>query len=130
MDSIKEWLKKENIRPRISFKDGKPHTVKILNAREDEITDNTGKVKKGIKLLVEEGGEMKTFFTSSVQLLSYLANLEENETVTLQMKSRKGSDGNFRSYFDIKRADTGEDIPIIGEPAEETDDFNWPDIKE
>lgn len=124
MDIAKNFLKKHNIVPTISFKDGKAHTLKILNAKEDSLTDDTGKVIEGMAFLVEEDGEHKRFFTGSISLISKLANVELNDVVEIQMKKKK-TDKGYKSYFSVKKGQSeveevsedlsDDDIPIIEE---------------
>ena len=77
----------------------------------------------------EEEGEKKTFFTSSVTLIQKMAEIEEGEEVSVQMKSRKTEDGKWQSYYEVQpkgriAKDMGDDIPVIeegeyGEPTSE-----------
>ena len=103
--------------PYISFKDGNPHTLKILNDKISTLKDKQGKEIEGVKYLVEENGEHKTFFTSSISLISKLADVEEGTEVIIQMRSRKTEDGSWQSYYEVANKskvakDMGE-IPII-----------------
>lgn len=96
-------MKDNGILPRISFNDGAPHTVKLVKDKVDKIPDGKGGTVDGMKFMVEEGGESKTFFTGSVGLISKLASVEEGTTVTIQMKK-----ANNKSYFVVTTADGNE----------------------
>jgi len=115
MKKVKDYLKKEGILSRISFKDGKEHIVKLIDCKEVTITDANGEERRGMKFKVTEGGEPKTFFTSSVGLLTKLAEIPENSVVSIQMKKRKDN-GNYKSYFDVSLVE------------KETPDSDWDDI--
>lgn len=117
MQNSKQYLQTHKILPRISFKDGQAHLVKLLNDKEDKIKDDTGKEIEGMKYLVVESGENKTFFTSSTSLISQLAECEVNEEVSVQMKSVKGEDGTWRSQYKVIRK--GQAVKPMGEVAEE-----------
>lgn len=118
MQVAKDFLKEHKIIPFISFKDGKSHTVKILNAKQDTIKATDGNMVEGIKCLVEEDGDQKSFFTSSVDLITKLSNREFNDVVTIEMKSRKGEDGKWKSYYEMKEPQpiqsvNPNDIPVV-----------------
>jgi len=125
MQASKQYQKDHKIMPFISFKDGKSHSVKLLNDKVDTLTGTDGKEVEGIKYLVEENGEKKTFFTSSNTLISKLADLGEGDEVSIRMKSVQGKDGKWRSSYEvsakgkvIKDMEDGE-IPIIEEDGSE-----------
>lgn len=101
MDNSKKYLEKNNTNQYISFKDGEAHTVKLMDDKEDTMPDRFGKeggTINGMKYLVEENGIKKTFFTSSIGLISKLSEFEKGSTITIQMKSVKIND-EFRSEF-------------------------------
>src|SRR3990167_5299149 len=101
MDNIeKQFLKSHNITERISFKDGKAHTIKIIKRKLDSI-DNQGVIKEGIKYLVNEDGTAKSFFTSAISLIQKLAEIEDGRLITIQMRSKPNGQGGFTSYFDV-----------------------------
>jgi len=115
MDNSKQFLKNQDILPRISFKDGKEHIVKLLNDKIDKIQDGTGKEIEGVKYLVEEDNENKSFFTSSIGLIAKLADLEENTMVGIKM-IRKKTDAGYRSSFEVRLID--DNIPVIENETE------------
>lgn len=122
MEASKEYLKKNNIVPTISFKDGTAHTVKLVQDKLDTITGNDGKDVEGVAFLVEEDGEKKRFFTSSVSLIQKLSSVESGSTVTIQMKKSKGQDGKYKSYYEVNSgsasASTNDDEVSIEEANE------------
>ena len=123
MDNIeKKFLKDHNIVDRISFKDGQAHQVKIVKRKLDSI-DNQGVVKEGIKYMVLENNEPKTFFTSAISLIQILSEIEDGRVVIIQMKSKPNGQGGFTSYFDVKYPQTEmkakEDIEIVEEQQAE-----------
>ena len=122
MENSKSFLQKQDIKPRISFKDGKTHIVKLLNDKQDTLTDENGKQVEGVKYLVEEEGEMKTFFTSSIGLITKLAELEPETIVAITMKRKKGEKG-YTSYYDVEEAKqefSDNEIPVIENESEPT----------
>lgn len=95
MDASKKFVKDSGLTQKISFKDGSVHTVKLIKDKEDVMQNAFGGgTSTGIKYLVEENGEQKTFFTGAQSLISKLADKQPGETVTIQMKNRNG-----KSYF-------------------------------
>lgn len=116
----KDFLKSHNITERISFKDGMPHTFKILKRKLDSI-DNQGVIKEGLKYLVSEAGTPRSFFTSAISLIQKLAEIEDGRLITVQMKSKPNGQGGFTSYFDVSypqpQMKQVEDIPL-SEPEE------------
>lgn len=121
MQSSKDFLKERGVMSRISFKDGKAHTVVLLKDKVETIKGQDGSDIEGVKYLVTEGKEPKSFFTSSVKLIQQLADVKENEEVTIVMKSKKGDTG-YVSYYEVKKKEDGnpdedeidvDDIPVI-----------------
>ena len=115
MNNSKQFLKDNNYLPRISFKDGRPHRVKILKDAIKCIKDESGQDIEGVEYSVIENGEDKTFFTSSFSLISQLSEYDEGVEVEIQMKSKKVN-GKFQSYFEVAISD-GE-IPITEDESE------------
>jgi len=120
MENSKSYLKDHSILERISFKDKKPHTVVLGKDKLDTIKDQQGKELEGVRFLVKEDGEAKSFFTTSISLIQKLANKEAGDTVVIQMKSRQGDDGQYRSYYEVgdgidNEVSDSEDIPTINE---------------
>ena len=119
MDASKAYMKENQILPRISFADGKAHTMKLIRDKVDNIPDGKGGNVQGMKYLVEEGGEQKTIFTGSIGLISKLAACEPNDVVTIQMKK-----ANNKSFFVASR--NGEEI-VNEDEAEVVADDEQPD---
>lgn len=120
MQNSKQFLKDKQILPRISFKDGKPHAFKLVKDKVDSLKNDKGEVVEGVKYLVEEAGEPKTFFTSSIALITKLSEISEDTEVIVQMKSRKADNGQWQSYYEVQSKskvgkDMGEEIPVIEE---------------
>lgn len=97
-DVEKKFLEKQGFRPRISFKKEPKHKVKILNRREREL-EFEGEKKQGIEYLCEEDNEQKTFFTASLKLIAELSDYKNGVEIIIEMKSRKGENGKWVSYF-------------------------------
>jgi len=112
MNGSKEYLKENDIMPYISFKDGQAHTVKLLSDKADKIKDKDGEEKEGMKYMVIEDGTEKSFFTSAISLIQKLADKEEGSEVVIQMKSAKGADGQWKSFYEVKSAGTEEEPPM------------------
>ncbi len=132
MEASKQFLKDNNISQFISFQDGLPHTVKLMKDKVDSMPDrfgeNGGKIQ-GMKYLVQEGGEQKTFFTTSIGLISKLAEFESGSVVTIQMKKKKVN-GQPQSYFLVSEgtaiSDTDEaEEDVIGDDEEVPVDPTW-----
>ena len=87
----------------ISFKDGVAHTLKVLKDKEDTMPDKYnagGGTVKGMKYLVEENGVQKTFFTSSLALMSKLVDIPYGEEITIQLKrTNKQTKHNGKSEY-------------------------------
>lgn len=117
MDASKNYMKENGILDRISFNDGAAHTVKLIKDKQDSIPDQAsqGGRKEGMKYLVEEDGEQKSFFTGSIGLISKLAKCEEGDVVTIQMKK-----ANNKSYFVVTK--DGEEVKEEGEETVIGDD--------
>lgn len=109
MEVAKAYLKKYKLDNTISFKDGKEHTVKILKAKEASIPGQNGETKNGLKVLVEEAGSQKSFFTTSTPLIKNLAKVKEGEVVSIRLK-QVSKDGGFISVYIFKNADEAEDV--------------------
>lgn len=119
MQASKEYMKTNQIVPFISFKDGSAHTVKLIKDKVDSIKDgNNGGMVQGVKFLVEENGEVKSFFTSSIGLIQKLAEFNEGDIVTIKMVSKKVN-GEFRSSFVVS---AGEGVAEEEEDVEEEGD--------
>jgi hypothetical protein len=113
MQNSQNYMKSNGIMSRISFNDGQAHTVKLLKDKEDTIPDGHGNTIKGMKYLVEENGEEKSFFTGSIGLVSKLAMCEEGDVVTIKMGK-----ANNKSFYTVTKAG-GEEIK---NPEVEDDD--------
>ena len=125
LNASQKFLKDHDIVSRISFKDGKPHTVRILSDEADTIVVE-GKETEGIRYTVEENGEKKEFFTGSPYLIQQIAENSLVEELIIQMKKRKRNDGSFVSYFDVQIVggkEMNEDIEPDELPPDLGDDF-------
>ena len=118
MDNSKQYLKTHKIIPRLSLNDGQPHTVKLVQDKLDQLTDQQGKVVEGVKYKVIENGELKTVFTASVTLISKLAEIEAETTVTIQQKKIKTQTGIITSY-DVWKVDEQGKKQEVGTPKKE-----------
>jgi len=100
MESSKAYMKDNGILPRISFNDLSAHTVKLMKDKVDSIPDanSEGGRVEGMKYLVNEDGESKSIFTTSIGLISKLATVEEGATVTIQMYKQ-----NNKSYYRVTK---------------------------
>lgn len=125
MQGAKDYLKNSDIMQRISFKDGSAHTVKMIKSKVDKIRTEDGEVE-GVKFLVEEDGENKSFFTQSIGLIQKLADVEEGETVTIKMASKK-INGQFRSAFVVSK---GNELNESDDDTEVADDAKPPNNPE
>ena len=114
MNESKAYVKDHNIIPTISFKDGKAHVLKIIQDKRRTIQTDQGD-KEGVSYKVMEGETLKRFFTSSDALIVKLADIEEGESVKIQMKSRKTQDG-FINFYEVEKV-----LPEIqtGKPVQE-----------
>ena len=127
MRESQNFMKKHQVLPNISFKDGKIHKVRLIQDKIKTITSPDGQTIEGVAYKVIEDGVPKRFFTSSISLISKLSEFPEDTTVTIQMKQRKTEQG-FRSFYEVKKAEespeiTDEEIPIIEEDYESQQAF-------
>ena len=113
MDNSKKFLKDNEILPRISFKEIPRHQVKLLKDKIDQIPGNTGEMVDGVNYFVEENGEKRSFFTSSISLIQKLSNCAIGDEVVITMKGKK-TDSGFKSYFIVSKVGEEE-----GHPEEE-----------
>ena len=124
MEAAKEFMKSHGIRPRISFSDGAPHTVTLKDSKADTIPDPVKGNVEGLKVLVDEDGEEKEFFTGSIGLISKLAMCDAGSTVTIQMKK-----ANNKSYFVVTKdgAEVLEDgeMSVIGDDESAPEQPGW-----
>jgi len=112
MEAIKNFLKEHQMLPKISFKDKKEHTVEIVKAKEESFNNEKGELVEGVKFLVTEDGEPKTFFTASQDLLTQLAECKEGETYKIKMYSESVG-GVIKSRFSVQKVGGLEEIPIV-----------------
>ena len=122
MEKSKQFLKDHDILPRVSFEKGKPRTLQIIDDRPEEITDKDGKKVEGMKYKVTENGEPKTIFTSSIALISKLAEIDPGTMVEITQKGYK-QDGEWRTTYEVVQkgedpVDDGE-IPVIEDNVSE-----------
>ena len=101
MENSKQFLKEQNIRPKISFKEGPKRVVELMKDKTKTINTPQGD-KDGVEYLVKEQGEEKTFFTGSVSLIQKLAEYNEGNTVEIEMKSVPGQNGPISVTFSSK----------------------------
>lgn len=99
MEGAKQFLKDKGIMSRISFQDLAEHQFELINSKADKISDGNG-VIEGVKFLVNDGGENKTFFTGSPELIQKLSELEEHTVVKVQMVKRNTQKG-VRSGYSV-----------------------------
>jgi len=118
MSIIDDYLQEKGFLPRISFKKSPVHTVTIISKERRTIKDpNTpGEEVDGIAIKVEEEGEEREIFTSSVSLLQQLADVKDGETVTIKMIKRK-TDKGYRTSYEVTEPEIAkvkdEKIPTI-----------------
>lgn len=118
MDNAKEFLKQQNIMPKISFKDGKVHTITLISDKMDKITDTDGNEISGVTFLVEEDNYQKEFFTASISLISKLAEFKKGDMVTIKMNKIKTERG-YKSGYSVVG---GEKLQHPECPEEETEE--------
>lgn len=114
MQNSQQFLKQENILPRLSFRDGKRHILTLVKDKIDSISNDKGQQIKGVRYLCTEDGTPKSFFTSSQALIQRLAEVPEESVVAIQMKRRQTPQG-FRSYFEIDEEQIDEEFKTIPE---------------
>lgn len=111
MNNSKDFLKKYNIVPFISFKETPKRNVKLMSDEISTLKGTDGNPVEGVKYVVEEEGSKKSFFTSSISLIQKLSEFNPGDEVTIEMKSRKGNDGKWKSYFVVtKPEESGEQM--------------------
>ena len=123
MENSKLYLKKHQILPQISFKDGSEHTVVLIADKPAMFTDKNGEEKEGMVYKVTEGGEPKKFMTGSEGLISKLSQLEPNTIVRIKMVKGKNGKGQWVNRFqaDIIGKQDGKNVIIPEKENEETE---------
>lgn len=117
MEASQKYMKDNGILNRISFADGAAHKVKLLKDKVDSIPGGpNGTQVEGMKYLVEENGEQKSFFSGSVGLIAKLAVCEVGDVVTIQMKK-----ANNKSFYSVTK-EGGEEIVTPEDGGEIADD--------
>jgi hypothetical protein len=119
MENSKKYLSDRGILPKISFNKNEPRIVQIIDDKPETIKDKEGKEVEGMKYKVVENGEAKTIFTSSVTLISKLAEIDSEETVKITQKGYQ-QDGDWRTTYEVVKIKDGkeeevDDIPVIEE---------------
>lgn len=94
-----KFLKERNIYPRISFNETpEVKNIRILARKEDSFVNEQNEKVHGIKYLVEHEGVRKSFFTSSIGLVSKLAETKNGDMVDIKLGSIKTSQGFGKKY--------------------------------
>ena len=119
MQTSKDFIREQGWLSRISFKTTPRVMVKLISDEKRTIIDNTGKEVKGIAIKVEQDGEEKEIFTSSISLISQLADYEPGSVVVIEMKSTKTNQG-YRTSFKVLSVKDGE---VLEKPEEEMLNF-------
>jgi len=119
----KDFVKDKGLLSFISFKDGKEHIVELVKCKRDMITGQDGKEIDGVKWLVKENEEPKSFFTSSPALVNTLAEYSVGDIVKIKLKKVKTAEG-FRSSYSVKLEEEGDE----GEEEEEDAEIDVDDI--
>ena len=127
MKEIRDWLHNHQVLPKISFKDRQEHEIEIVKARAESFTNDKNELVEGIKFLVKEDGEPKTFFTASSDLLLKLADSNEGERYKIKMIT-KNVGGKIKTGYDVKKIEgeneiqmeADDNIPVIEEAEEPT----------
>ena len=120
MENSKKFLANHQIPKYISFMDGKSHLFQLLDDEESSMIDDAGIKKEGIRYQVMEEGTPKSFFTSSIELISQLAEMPKGTVVKVQLKARKTNDG-YRKRYEVEKIEENDvvsevedkDIPVI-----------------
>ena len=105
MENREQVYKELGIIPKISFKDKEPHAFILKKWKVDKIQGMDGVEKQGVKFMVVEGGEVKTFFTTSLSLIQKLGYFAEGTLVTVQMQSKNVS-GKVINVFVVSSGNT------------------------
>lgn len=119
LEQSKEYMKKNAIYPKISFKDKLKHVLTLVKEKIDFIPDATG-VKEGMRYMVRENGELKTFFTTSAFLISTLSGFELGDIVNIQMVS-KNMNGRIITTYEVSKEGEADEVVDMDEmpPIEE-----------
>jgi len=125
MQEAKQWLKDNGILPKISFEIDKPLTLKILKSKIEEFTNpKTNKKENGLKVLVTEDGEAKQFLTTSIALITRLAETTAGSVVKITQK-QIGMKKTYESELieaNVEKVEEKEDELDFGEPVEMSDE--------
>lgn len=100
-NASQEYLKKKGITPTISFRDGKIHVLKYVKSELRTIQTEQGP-KEGVAYLFTEDEKPVRYFTGATSFIQPMAEVEENETVKIQLV-KKNISGQVRSFFQIEK---------------------------
>lgn len=103
MKGAKSFMEKQDIIPFISFKVNEPRHLILIDSKEDKIKDKrSGNMVDGVKFLVTEDGDQKSFFTTSFVLIQKLSEIDENSKVTVMQVKYKADDGDFKTSYEVE----------------------------
>lgn len=103
MQASKEFMRSHNIYPRISFQDRLVHEVELVSDKNDSYRDTQGVAHEGVKFLVKEDGVLKTFFTTSASLISFLSTCDTGDFVNIEMQS-KNIGGSMKTVYRMSKS--------------------------
>ncbi len=121
MENSKKFLKDHNILPKISFNDGEPRTLTIV----DDKLDTTFDQKKQIDVdcmtyKVTENGEVKKFSTQSITLIAKLSEVEKDDVVKIQQTKYKTATG-FKKTYKVSKIEGENEVSVEGDIPPELD---------
>jgi hypothetical protein len=102
MQASKQFLKDNEILPRISFKDKETHTVTVLKDKLKTIQDMSGQQINGVEYLVKEENDHKTFFTTSNQLIQALSQCNQGDVMNIKMVNKNVA-GKITTGYEIEK---------------------------
>ncbi len=121
MKASEEFLKDNKIVPFISFKEKPQHIVTLKTDERESIINDKGKEVFGVTYFVEEAGEERKFFTSSISLIQKLAQYKADDEVIITMKKKKIEPneqypkGTYKSYYIVSTPEEALDKELEGE---------------
>ena len=109
MITIKEFLRKQNYKPKLRIKEGDLYTLVYGGAIESVVTDNNDNQITALKIIVRDkaDNEVKSWVTRSLSTLDKISTIEVGDTFTLK-RLNKSFAGKVMKIYEveiIKKAD-------------------------
>lgn len=123
MNKSKNFLEKHGISTRVSFKENPCHTFELVSDELKNIPGDDGEMVEGMLYTVIEDGTEKEWFTTSISAIRKIAELNEGDIVSVELKKKKKG-SKWINYYDVFEADSPKDKSgVKGESPEEVNEI-------